>query len=518
MVLSAAQMAAMSRLLDEALPLDAAGRRRWLEHLPPEHAALADVLHAALMQSGSETSGAGQFATLPKIGSAPEAGAVSTSDEIGPYRLLRQLGSGGMGAVWLAERSDGAYKRQVALKLPRLAWATGLAERMRRERDILATLEHPHIARLYDAGVDAQGRPYLALEYIEGEPIDRYVQRHRLPVRARLALFLQVAEAVAHAHGRLVVHRDLKPSNILVNGEGQVQLLDFGIAKLLEADAVGGMQLTELAGAAMTPDYASPEQLRGETITVGSDVYSLGAVLYELLTDHRPYEFKGKAAAAVAEAMVDTDVPVASRQAAEKNTRRTLRGDLDTILTKALKKDPAQRYATVESFASDIKRYLAGLPVLARPDSTAYRTRKFVARHRIGVAGSLITLFAIISTGAAIWQGRRADFEANRGIANYNDAIRRNPQDSYAYFIRGIAWTIKGDHDRAIADFDQAIRLNPLYAAAYNSRGIAKYRRGDRDGAIADYTTAIGLPHAPAEQVAKALYNRGFAKGERGDG
>src|ERR1700730_2699244 len=220
MALSAAEMGMMSRLLDEALPLDVAGRRRWLEQLRPEHVALIEAWREALLQSGNETSGAGQFATLPKIGSDPESGASKAGDEVGPYQLIRKLGSGGMGAVWLAERFDGAYQRQVALKLPRLAWAQGLAERMRRERDILAALEHPHIARLYDAGLDAQGRPYLALEYVEGEPIDCYVKRHKLPVRARLALFLQVAEAVAHAHGRLVVHRDLKPSNILVNGEG----------------------------------------------------------------------------------------------------------------------------------------------------------------------------------------------------------------------------------------------------------------------------------------------------------
>ncbi len=263
---------------------------------------------------------------------------------VGPYRLLREIGTGGMGAVWLAERADGMLKRRVALKLPRLAWdIPGLAGRMERERDILAELEHQNIARLYDAGVDAQGRPYLAMEYVEGRPLDVYCREHGLGVQERLGLFLQVARAVAHAHARLVVHRDLKPTNILVTSDGSVRLLDFGIAKLLEGEvgreSANESLLTQLGGRALTPDYASPEQIRGQAITVAVDIYSLGVVLYELLTGERPY--KVASAAMLEDAVVRLEAPLASSVAHDKARARELRGDLDTIVAKALKKSSA---------------------------------------------------------------------------------------------------------------------------------------------------------------------------------
>jgi serine/threonine-protein kinase len=449
MALSAAQMAEMSRLLDEALPLDTAARERWLAELPAQHSDLATSLRAALLPAGDEARETGQFERLPKIAMAPDAATTSAGEIVGPYRLIRQIGTGGMGAVWLAERVDGALKRQVALKLPRLAWAQGLAERMRRERDILATLEHPHIARLYDAGVDDKGRPYLALEYVEGEHIDAYLKTHNPPVRERLQLFLQVAQAVAHAHAHLVVHRDLKPSNILVDAGAQVRLLDFGIAKLLEGDAAGATQLTELAGAALTPDFASPEQIRGDPITMASDVYSLGVVLYEMLTGSRPFKFERSTAGAVAEALAAREAPAASHHASDKLLQKALRGDIDTILAKALKKDPALRYATVESFAADVQRYLDGQPVLARPDSAAYRLRKFVARNQLGVAGSLITLLAILGgAGAAVWQAHRAQAQALRAEAEAQRA--KQVQD----FVAGLFRATGGD-DTSNVDLGQ---------------------------------------------------------------
>ena len=236
---------------------------------------------------------------------------------VGPYRLLRELGVGGMGSVWLAERADGTLKRQVALKLPRASWARGLAERMARERDILASLEHPNIARLYDAGTDAQGRPFLALEYVEGQPIDVYCSERALSIRQRLQLLLEVASAVTFAHSRLVVHRDLKPSNILVTADGQVRLLDFGIAKLMEGDRTQETQLTQMAGRALTLDYASPEQIRGEPIGTASDVYSLGVVAYELLAGAKPYKLKRGSAAELEETIATVDAPLASATAAD---------------------------------------------------------------------------------------------------------------------------------------------------------------------------------------------------------
>jgi serine/threonine-protein kinase len=330
-----------------------------------------------------------------------------------------------MGAVWLAERADGSLKRQVALKLPRASWSVGLAQRMARERDILASLEHPNIARLYDAGTDAQGRPFLALEYVEGQPIDLYCRERALNIKTRLKLLQQVARAVAFAHSRLVVHRDLKPSNILVMADGQVRLLDFGIAKLLEGDRTQETQLTRLAGQALTLDYASPEQIRGEQIGTASDVYSLGVVMYELLAGVKPYRLKRQSAAQLEEAIAVVDAPLASATTADAAAKRELKGDLDAILNKALKKSPNERYATVDALALDIEHHLAGRRVEARPDSLRYRITRFARRYRIPLIAGAITLavFALAigvgatvllalvlaaGLGVALWQARAA--------------------------------------------------------------------------------------------------------------
>jgi serine/threonine-protein kinase len=355
----------------------------------------------------------GTFRATP--GQTAYGGTAAPGDVVGPYRLISELGRGGMGAVWLAERTDGQLKRQVALKLPHIAWGGALAERLTRERDILASLEHAHIARLYDAGIDREGRPYLAMEYVEGRPIDEYCRQRALPLRERIALLLQVAAAVAHAHARLIVHRDLKPGNILVTADGQVQLLDFGIAKLIEGDRTQKTFLTELAGRALTPDYASPEQIRGEPLGTASDVYSLGAVSYELLTGVRPYRLKRGTPAELEEAITSVDAPLASEAAREPALRRQLKGDLDAILNKALKKDSAQRYATVEAFAEDLHRHLSQQPVLAQPDRFGYRARKFIRRYRLQVAAGLVAALALLAgAGVALWQAQLARAQAAR--------------------------------------------------------------------------------------------------------
>ena len=355
----------------------------------------------------------GSFSATPT--EPPRGRNAAAGDVVGSYRLISELGRGGMGAVWLAERTDGQLKRQVALKLPHLAWGGALAERLTRERDILASLEHAHIARLYDAGVDREGRPYLAMEYVEGQPIDVYCRERALPLRERIDLLLQVAAAVAHAHARLVVHRDLKPGNILVTADGQVQLLDFGIAKLMEGDRTEKTFLTELAGRALTPDYASPEQIRGEPLGTASDVYSLGAVAYELLTGTRPYRLKRGTPAELEEAITSIDAPRASEAAKEPALRRQLKGDLDAILNKALKKDSGQRYATVEAFAEDLRRHLNQQPVLAQPDRFGYRARKFVRRYRLQVAAGIVVALALLAgAGVALWQAQRARAQAAR--------------------------------------------------------------------------------------------------------
>ena len=276
----------LSRLLDEALDLSPDGRARWLGALAPEDEPLKARL-ISLLSHAPSVQESGFLGTLPKLDVGEDESADESADRpgatVGPYRLLRQLGEGGMGTVWLADRVDGLIRRTVALKLPRGAWShKAIAERLARERDILATLAHPHIARLYDAGDHAAGRPYLALEYVEGRPIDEYCRERGLDVRGILRVFLQVVHAVAYAHGKLVVHRDLKPSNILVTADGQVRLLDFGIAKLIDEASPLEEGLTELAGCPQTPEYASPEQVTGEPLSTASDVYSLGVVLYEL--------------------------------------------------------------------------------------------------------------------------------------------------------------------------------------------------------------------------------------------
>jgi serine/threonine-protein kinase len=319
-----------------------------------------------------------------------------------------------MGTVWLADRVDGMLQRQVALKLPRTGWAPGLTQRMARERDILAALEHPHIARLYDAGTTPAGRPWLAMERVVGVPIDAHCHAQRLDIEPKLKLFLQVAQAVAHAHARLIVHRDLKPNNILVTAQGDVKLLDFGVAKLLQDESPAARDLTQQIGRAVTPDYASPEQVSAQPVTVATDVYSLGIVLYELLTGQRPYRIGRASAAALEQAICDADVaPASARAGSDRKLARRLRGDLDTILAKALQKDPAQRYSSVEAMAADVQRHLDGQAVLAQPARWGYRLRKFLLRYRFAaLAGSGIALSLLIGTGVSLWQAREASRQA----------------------------------------------------------------------------------------------------------
>ncbi len=437
-----------SALLDEALSLPPAERAAWLERLPPAEAAWHETLERMLADDsgggGARDSFMREPVRLQALGLAArpaDAGQPAAGASVGPYRLLRAIGKGGMGDVWLADRIDGALKRRVALKLPRIGWDTaGLDARMARERDILAGLEHPNIARLYDAGIDAQGRPYLALEYVEGRAVDAYCDGQGLGVPERLAIFLQVARAVAYAHARLVVHRDLKPSNILVTGDGQVRLLDFGIAKLVQGagDPAPARELTEVAGRAFTPDYAAPELVRGEPVTVAVDIYSLGIVLFELLAGARPYRLDARSPAGLAAAVSSMRTPMASSVAGPERAR-LLRGDLDTILAKALKPDASMRYPTVDAFADDVARHLAGMPVLARPDSLAYRASRLLRRHRLpAIVAALVVLAAVggaepvaavmlalgIGAGVALWQAGIARREAARARDEARQAQR----------------------------------------------------------------------------------------------
>src|SRR5258708_21817639 len=305
----------LSRLLDQWLDLPEESRKEWLENLGPEYAGILPVLRKlVLSQEGMDADRL--LNTLPGMTPRPTLlpATFIASALIGPYRLVRELGQGGMGVVWLAERSDGEVKRPVALKLPIVSLHNrALAERFGRERDILAQLTHPHIARLYDAGVTEQGQPYLAIEYVEGEKITSFCDRRNLNLEARLQLFLQVLRAVQYAHTNLIVHRDLKPANILVTNQGEVRLLDFGIAKLLTEGEANETELTRIGGRALTPEFASPEQIAGGTLTTASDVYSLGVVLYDLLTGERRYKLKWDTRSGLEEAILGGD-PVRPRE------------------------------------------------------------------------------------------------------------------------------------------------------------------------------------------------------------
>ncbi len=352
---------------------------------------------------------------------------------IGKYRIINELGRGGMGVVFLAERED--FHQQAALKLIKGGMDSDLIlARFIKEREILATLEHPNIARLIDGGIIDNGTPYLVMEYVAGVSLDQFCECENLTIEVRLKVFSKICAAVAHAHRNLVIHRDLKPSNILVNEEGEPKLLDFGIAKLFSSENLGNETNTNLL--ALTPEYASPEQLRGEKLTTATDIYSLGIILYELLTGNRPFETSGKNLSEVLKLVCEIEPKRPSsvfslKSQAESNLKskiqnpKSLQGDLDNIILKALQKEPSRRYLTVEKFADDIHRYLNGLPISARPDTFFYRTEKFVKRNRISVVAALIIFMTLIGgVATTLWQAQIARAERTKAEQRFNDVRR----------------------------------------------------------------------------------------------
>jgi serine/threonine protein kinase len=367
---------------------------------------------------------------------------------IGAYRVLRELGHGGMGLVLLAVRADQEFEKQVAIKLLRANSNLSLV-RFRHERQILARLAHPHVASLLDGGSLPDGMPYIVMEYIDGKPIGEYCDQNKLDITARLRLFLEVCAAVSYAHRNLIVHRDLKPSNIMVTGEGVVKLLDFGIAKLLDNPDTGvTSNVTQTTARLMTPVYASPEQARGEIVSTASDTYSLGVVLYELLTGKLPYRFSTEGFQEIAKVISeeppakpstiignasDAAARVASalREGEPEKLRKRLSGDLDNIFLMALRKEADRRYASVEGFAEDVRRHLDGLPVAARKDTLGYRTSKFVRRNKIAVAGGvLVAASLVLGLASTMWearvaQSRRHDAEIQRARADNEAAVAR---------------------------------------------------------------------------------------------
>src|SRR5262245_151199 len=335
-----------------------------------------------------------------------------TGDRIGPYRVTRLIGRGGMGAVYEAERDDEQFRQTVAIKLIKRGMDTDFARgRFLRERRILASLDHPNIARLLGGGATPDGLPYFVMEFVAGAPITDYCRRRKLSVSEKLKLFLKVCSAVQHAHSKLVIHRDLKPSNILITDDGSPKLLDFGIAKLLSPDAGEADTRTETGLRLMTPEYASPEQERGQAVATTTDVYSLGVVFYELLTERRPHEFRTYAPSEIERTLRDTEIEEPSKVVGRMTgpgarLLRALTDDLDNIALTAMRKESERRYQSVEQFSEDIRRYLAGMPVLARKDTFGYRSAKFVRRHKAGVA--ILTLLAILAVVVTLQAARIA--------------------------------------------------------------------------------------------------------------
>jgi eukaryotic-like serine/threonine-protein kinase len=334
---------------------------------------------------------------------------------IGAYRIVGEIGRGGMSTVYLAVRDDDQFQKQVAIKLIRFGMDTeDVLDRFRHERQILADLEHPYIARLLDGGAAPDGRPFLVMEYLIGEPLDAYCRNRDLGLRERCRLFLKICEAVSFAHRNLVVHRDLKPGNILVGADGTPKLLDFGVAKLLAADTGSGLTATAVAIRPMTPEYTSPEQFRGETITTAADVYSLGAILYELLSGQRPHRFSSYGLREMERVICEAE-PIRPSECARLSAvpwRGQLAGDLDAIVAKAMRKEPALRYASVGHLAVDLERYLEGWPVQAHQGDVSYRARKFLRRNRAAIAvGGLLAVTLLAGATAAALQARRAERE-----------------------------------------------------------------------------------------------------------
>jgi eukaryotic-like serine/threonine-protein kinase len=505
------QLPMLSRLLDEALAIPEGARERWLESLPPADIAMKTKLRALLQQAASAETG--DFVDiLPKL---PVAAAVASGEAVlqpgatvGAYVIEQEIGRGGMGAVWRARRSDGVIKRPVALKLPHAGlYCRELLKRSASERDILGALSHANIARLYDAGFTEAGQPFLALEYVDGVPLTNYCDQHCLDVPARLRLFQQVLCAVQYAHANLVIHRDLKPSNVLVGPEGRAMLLDFGIAKLMAPDAAESGARTQLGLGPLTPDYASPEQISGAPITTAADVYSLGVLLFELLTGDRPYRLEQRSRGALEAAILSTDAPrpsrsvrdepvAAARGTTAKALSRMLRGDLDTIILKALKKMPADRYATADAFSQDVERYLAGQPLAARPDSGWYRVRKFIARHKLAVATGVVAFTAVIVTAAV------ALFEAHAAAAARDRALALSARNEAVVEFLSVLITEAAGSDKPVTVSDMLARSEGLVRKGYQDHPIERAAVLD---ALARYYVTSGQEARGATLLDEAL-------------
>jgi non-specific serine/threonine protein kinase/serine/threonine-protein kinase len=501
----ASRWSRVSEILSQALDLPESERAAFLDDVIRKE----PLLRTEVMGLFDELRGVEAFLdrpALPPLGSA---------ESFGPYRVTGELGEGGMGIVYLADRSDGQFARQVAIKrIGRIAPDADLLRRFRDEKQILARLDHPNIARLLDAGIDAAGIPYLVMEYVEGTPFTAFCRNRNLGIPDRVSLFLKVCAAVQHAHQNLVIHRDIKPGNILVTPEGEPKLLDFGIAKLM--GGVDSGEATRTVHRALTLDFASPEQVRGEPVNTSSDVYSLGVVLYHLLADVKPYEC-GTRSVAEAVSLVCDFVPPAPSEVAPPRARGVLAGDLDVIVRKAMEKSPSDRYASAADLASDLLAYLEHRPIRARRPSLGYRARKLVRRHRISVALAAAAS-VLIAAGVAgiLWQARVAERERLRAEARFHDV--RRLANSVIYELHDAIANLPGATDarqllvtRALEYLDRLAgeredpSLQRELADAYQRIGQVQNSGlganvGDTRGALESYGKALAIRQALADR------------------
>ncbi len=527
----------IKEIFTEAVELKIADRRRFLNDAIDGDDEMRREVEKLLASDQDAKTIFNGFSVIP-----PE----TVKDKIGNYQIIKKIGEGGMGAVYLARRAD--LKQQVALKIIRHgAESDFILRRFRREQEILAALEHPNIARLLDVGSSADGVPFLAMEFVEGVDLTAFSQRQNLSVNEKLNLFRKICEAVAYAHSRLVVHRDLKPSNIIVNSKGEPKLLDFGISKLLdEAESEALEKGTVTSFGMLTPNYASPEQFRGETVSTATDVYSLGVILYELLTDRLPYDVSRRRLDEAARIVCETNPPrpseaavsyqsaVGSDQSADdkltdENKGRTnenqpktnpkskignlklLRGDLDNVILKALRKEPDRRYSSVEKFSDDLRRHLVGLPVSARPATFSYRAEKFVKRNRVAVASAaLVFLILIIGVAGISWQYVRAERQrvlaekrfgqvrqlANNVVFKYHDEIAnlQGATKVRATLITDALQYLDGLAQESSGDLSLSIELGQAYLRIGNIQGGAyQGNTGNTAAAIESYQKALTL-------------------------
>ena len=528
----------VERLVDEGLDCDEEQRSEFLHRMGEDDPDLASEVATLL----KECEALDDFLERPAMDDAAQALAGLVEElaldpmpdlrgrRLGVYRLVERIGSGGMGVVYCAERDDEQYQQQVALKLlPAALSSTSAVRRFQTERQILAQLEHPNVARLLDGGVSDDGLLYLVMELIDGVSLDDYCERTEPSLEQRLDIFLAVCDAVSYAHGQLVVHRDLKPGNILVTADGTPKLLDFGIGKLLE-EAPSHLTITGMGP--LTPGYASPEQLRGEPAATHSDVFSLGIILYQLLTDRHPFYDDGKSSTLLVRAVLE-DEPSRPSEVVPTNRKRPLRGDLDTIVLAALRKDPERRYGSVDQLADDLRRHLAGLPVRMAADNARYRAAKFVRRHRVGVAAAALVAASLIAglTGT-IWQARQARLERDSArteelkarrtaelLAGMFEAADPNRTGGRELTARELLELGLESLDPALAeepevraDLLQAIggaeaALGELESAEAHLQEVVDQRRSDPDGE-AELATAL-------VDLGAVLYERGDYEGSR---